>query len=846
MPTPQPSKSAYGNGPKKLAKSQPVAQSQGADLDALFEETVSAMQGAQGSMGETSEEISGPQPSGTPIPSEAQATGMEQGQEMSEGAPAESVSLDSLLDESIAQEASAGGINQELAMPSEEPPPPPGRDMTEEDTAGFFTQAWERFAGSFAGNKKELQGFMAGRLGNENVRIRNDEVEIRRPGSKKWVKFDKDGLELLDIADFARDTVEELVTDTTMVGLGLAGTAAAPGVGTAAGIAGGRVLGGVAGFGLGELIARAFGVPLDPDREITTEAAISGAANAVFGAAGDKVMGAVKAYRGKKALIPTHQTILQHNKTVLEAAQELEQKGLIEMIPGTNTPIRADQIHPNSTLATRGTKYILSTDDNLARQFRKSEIKQGELMDQAIVNYADSIAHVSKKSGGVTDIAQMLDNVVENVYKNEGDDIGKFTAQSMQKLGKKRVPVTPELGKTVTQTMEGLGFKFKTVAQDKTGRLIGAGPKSKFYAVPPKLEDFMLTAGIQNDKQAKALLNQFSDLFNRGMNGGMQVDEYLKIVNKWSMNLKSAKQMKGVSLSYQKILSELRNSKNNAIRSGLDEIDGKTFDESIKKYSNMLKSHDMMGLAVGDEMTQSALLTHIMSKGKDGLNRLKGMKGLLKDNPDAWNDFRGAYIEKVLMENKGHFDSIIQYDVTKIRNTFDKLDPAIRKEMFETIDGADGYKDFRKMLNVAESIKNADTKGIINTTDVQKAKSLLNLVLNSSIGFKLNSLAALFGVGKSRKSVFNTIMTQEGIEGFLTDVPKAKRGAAREMIAGIAAYAETLKVPEITKRASRADTRDTLREGAQVTNEDVFDYESTEGLFSSGFKVERAQPRKRK
>jgi hypothetical protein len=678
-----------------------------------------------------------------------------------------------------------------------------------EDTASFTEQAKERFKLSFAGNNKEKLLYMQNKLGEDNARLKGGALEIRRPGSKKFVKFDKDAFDateiVMDILDFGRDVVEEAAATGVAIkagaetaALGAAGgTVVAPGPGTLAGalgggiagIAAGRAVGGAVGFGAAEAVARAFDIPFDESRNIPKEAIASAAIQSVFGAAGDTVGAALRKFKTAR-LTPTHETILPHNMDVLKSARELRDKGIIENIPGTNTPIRFDQIHPDSDIAKSGTKAIASIDDELGRKFLKADIQQGRLLTEAIENHANTIANVTNRKVDGKDISRLLKNVTEDVFELEGKAIGGFKEAAIKKLGTQKMLPGESLQRPLQEMLESVGYQ---------------GAKA------PALDDFMLAAGIDSPNQAKAMIKQIDSLVDNATTKGFGVKEIDELTKLWSRNLKSVNKMSGLSRNYKKTLMGLRQTKNDMIQSGLTPDMAGSFMTANKKYSDMLKAHDMMKLAVGEDVTHTALIKHITTQGKAGLERLKGVKLLLKDNPEALANFKGAYIENVLMGNKKHFGKTVPYDITAIKKTFNKLDPRIQKEFFELPNGKNGYPQFKQLLEVAERVQQTNIRGQISDGAVKDVKHLVagiaSTVAPSSIAYKVNSIFALLSMGgQTRTNVFEKILTEEGIDGLLSGVSIKQKGVMRKALEGAISYGKTFGEP-----AARSGLRE-LRE----------------------------------
>src|SRR5262245_50412442 len=97
-------------------------------------------------------------------------------------------------------------------------------DVDEQTGAGFF----ERMAASFKSSPESAANFFRSRYGQDNVRVRNDEVEFINPGTKKWTRADPRRLEMGDLADMAGE-MPELVLGALGAIIGGTGGSVVPG-----------------------------------------------------------------------------------------------------------------------------------------------------------------------------------------------------------------------------------------------------------------------------------------------------------------------------------------------------------------------------------------------------------------------------------------------------------------------------------------------------------------------------------------------------------------------------------------------------------------------------------------
>lgn len=113
-----------------------------------------------------------------------------------------------------------------------------------ESGAGF----WQRLQAGFKSNPESVANFYKAKMGDENVRLQNNEVQFLNPQTKTWTAVDPEGMDWGDVADFVGTLPEVVLGAFGGIAGGLVGSPTGPGAiatalgGAAAGTAAGNVI----------------------------------------------------------------------------------------------------------------------------------------------------------------------------------------------------------------------------------------------------------------------------------------------------------------------------------------------------------------------------------------------------------------------------------------------------------------------------------------------------------------------------------------------------------------------------------------------------------------------------
>lgn len=610
-----------------------------------------------------------------------------------------------------------------------------------------------RFKLSFAVNDFEREASLKKIFGPDNVRKVNDDFFFRKQGQKKFRKLDPDDFELIDdTLDFSREIVEGLVGAGGIA----AGTVVAPGPGTAAG----AVVGGAAGVLAADKIGELLGIERDPKRSALLEAGIAGAFNFIIPAAGAKLVNVGKnLIKARKAAIPEEELLSVASREIETISKELSEAGLIQNIPGTDTPIALFQLHPNSEKALAVGK-VLNTDPT----FRKAIKDQGDLLTGQVKDILKTIGNVSGRKPLTEEaLAKSVVNAVDTLRKAEGAAIGKFRLKAAKNIGRTaKAPLTPNVRQSMGELMEELGFRL-----DPKGMMIS-----------PSIDDVLQQTQLPTAGAARAFTKNLENLFE-GSKKGLTLDEFGQEITVLSRNLKTANRAGGnVKRLTNQLSSGLRAERNDIIESGLEGADKLEFRRAMQKFGTIMDSQQTLARTLDDSLASHSLVKDIFSKGKQGLPKLRAARAVLKEeNPEVWNRLTGEWIDQLVIKHTKDADSGL--NITALRKEFMGFGDEFLGEVFK--DTGQSPAQFMKLLQFGQRLEKTN----FSTLPENQQNILITDMVQLISGSKTTSNLALLSMWtrlKGNKSAMLQTLSQDGIDKFLGRVPKADQPRVRKQL----------------------------------------------------------------
>lgn len=625
---------------------------------------------------------------------------------------------------------------------------------------------------SFAMTDKEKMQVLSQQYGDENVRKSGSEFEVKRPGDKgKWTKFDQGGLSLL--ANWTRAAAEGVTTLPFEVGGAALGTFLSPGAGNAVGLGAGRAVGGAAATYLADQFAEnVLGIKQDASRNKALEAGLSATVNTVFGAASDKVLGYAASKIASNQLAKTPwETMLASNKSLADGAEALSHAGVLKVLPGGEVALFPHQVDPSNPAIMKAFKEV---SDNPAVQGILN--RQAENARDAVINTLTTAAGVTGKHAPVEELAAQAGEVVRNVTKREGIEMGKWSLQASQKLGGAPVPLTPEVNQTATQLMAQLGFTMKAggrvVAEDGSTKMI---PARMVMSDPNTLVGML---GIQTPTEVKFYQKSIENLMDKINKGGLTLPQYSEAIEMMKPFLDKANRKGGqISALVNQLQSGLRTARRAAIESGLpDQAVKDAFNETMDKLGSVLGARDSLGKALNDDLTNTAFMKRVIDT-KDTSTMLAA-KGLFeKESPEVWNGIKKQYLDQMLARSED-LGSRTRLDTGAIRKQlFDPAQKEVREAIFDKADHA----AMNQLLTIVDRIERTD----LNAVPKDRAKMLVTGVLDvasSKPWLMARGFSYIGNLLHDREGAFLKTMTQDGFNSYLKRVPPGSRDEVRSAL----------------------------------------------------------------
>ena len=674
-----------------------------------------------------------------------------------------------------------------------------------------------RIRASFGKTQKEKQSALETYLGKKNVRATKDNFLVRLPGKDKFRKLDPETFDI--IGDMFADTFRDSVTQMT----GVAAVAAqGPGALEPVSSAVGYGLGVAAGDSVADLIAEnVLGIPRDPSRggvaegdstlaqvEAGAERALDnasyGATSTIFNSALKKLVGVfgdriTKRAELRKAIkdageVPEHQKLSASVKANMDTADELVSLDQLKNLPGTDTPILAHQMLPD----TKDAKNVAQSLNN-SREFQTLQGQASKQLGDTIVDMVEAAADLSQgtvkkamqsgqkipKKGLVNDVGELL----ESATKAEGKLIGEFRDRAGEAA--RNVPIrTPKtmealeeiVGELGIQARPGGGYKF--LPDDDLAAILGTDSKAFIGSFK---KDITRLLDKLSSRQKSGTGPQLGSQDPNDI-AGFVMDDILKQAKLIGNKNPAARRVGGL---YQKFVGKLSSALRADAREGmttiLGEADGAAYAASMKKFADFTTTSKNLGKLLESETGANTFTRLLLSKGKSGLANLKATKRFLNEtNPEAWGKIKSEFFEELAIKHRNLGGTGgIEYNVKAMRKDLAGYGKEFLDEMFPKQKGVGGAGLIFRAMDLAEQVQRATVGG----TEAEMLKLGKELARASSqfVSAKINSSMSLFSFFTKDKRLMK-LMSKEGIEVFLEKVPEAKKGMMRKAFSAVLEY----------------------------------------------------------
>lgn len=720
------------------------------------------------------------------------------------------VAYESMTDEELLALAGQSGVKPgagatgDFAPAAEEPLDPAQYDTSQpgfiEANLETFSRIKDRALGGLAQTNEGQVGILKKKYGDGNATLKNGEVWYRKSPEEKLKRFDPDAFEIVN--DLIADNMRSFLSEAAKVGPQIAGAAT--------GARGGALLGpkgAATGAVVGGSSARMAATPT-VNKGLDLLAAQAGAGEAPTDDVANQIemafegLGPVAglAFRFGKRFVPGTAAHVERqaekiakksavvlnsdSKQILSFTKELEAQGIIRPILGENldsaTSLAAHQLNPDNPVAMA---YARKLKDNPT--FQNFQTQQGEMFRSAIVEQLDQVAKAAGK-GPVPDgqLAEIITDAAQALRKSEGAAIQSYKNEAIKNLKNKPVPLPPELSQHILELGEKLGFSLK---------LSQAGNPS---IVRRTVEEG--TLGLSDPGKLKGFQHALEDLLNTGKSGALKITDLDRLVTVIGDMHPTAKQAQGsISQQWGKLASDLRAFRRQAIESGLpDDLTRKAYNQTMDSFSGHIDTITNIADSINTDMGANAVIRTVFSKsGKEAAGEVRNLRAVLqKSHPEAWDRLKGEYIDQLVEK---HITKIDGYKPGKL------LSELSTDAVTALFDGQEKQlTQIRNLVTVAERVRG--TKITAEGMTTLEKEGLLRDVgrgLTGSGLVKVTSFFNLFGIGKTNeKNALREIITKEGVEQYLGQVPPKQRAYVAEKLNQLADYTRWSQVPDAIRK----------------------------------------------
>jgi hypothetical protein len=623
-------------------------------------------------------------------------------------------------------------------------PPPTGLASVSEqlkESAVRFRNAWTTTDKESVGVLKESGMF-------EDVRSKDGQVQVKRPGRKGYENFDRKDFELIgDTLDMARIAFEGVAE----AGLEIAGTVAATSGTAGPGVLAQPAIGGaaaVAALNAGDVIAQeALGIERDPERSRSLENSLAGG----FGAGFTWMSGSLARRAASKKLAKGEakigvDAVTEQLDEVLENTKTLEDSG-ITFDKATSEYV----VTPNQ--ATGGAVPELRiTEEQLGKQpgFRNYVKQRGE---ELVGAYDTLVGTINAKSGNVS---AEFSKKFKNLGDFFGSEIGRFRQLAKDNLkAPQDIPRVKEHFQDITESLSNIPGK------DLGERLQG------FYG----LTDSQLSIVMGRTKQIQKHMAS-------GQMTAAEADILYTSLTKQINNSFGKPSGQAVADALIPLKNALRDDYADMIGKAVPEGQQEAYAGFMKKYSTFKQGEQSLrSILKRSDISKKALVSELF-EGKHSLEKIKSLKVVMDhEDPKMFRELSAEFFDKLaadtLTSKTGrnlNFNAMAKKFGTNGRT-------GLGGEMQDILLEGAGLtrKQFSAMMNLGQLHQNTNVKSMPVESKMGLIRSIWNLMPWAGTGGTAKSSAAeniAQRIGKDASMM--DYLQQGGAEEFLKRNPNFK------------------------------------------------------------------------
>jgi hypothetical protein len=650
---------------------------------------------------------------------------------------------------------------------------------------GFLGEAAARAKSSFAITQKELKQSLEDSYGKQNVRQVGEDLQYRNGTKGDWQTWDAGFEPVGDVLDFTRSVVEEVPASAatalaaipavaTAIGTGGAGVPLAAGQ-----IAAARSAGGVVGQALGDAVQALVGIERDPERSAAVEYSLTAALSPIAGAIGDFATKKLAQRTSQQAKLLAPKDLFKSEVVnISESVDFLKNQGMLQNIPGTDTPLILSQLNPSNASA-----QMVAQKASKLPQFRQALEEQAQGIENGLQGFIRGLGNVL---GETPETGTKFKNLVVENIKREGKLIGDARKLLVDQAGNAELPV-PKLKKAVENYASELGFK--------------VGGQNDLKA----MKDFLVEEQGFSKQAADLITNKTSKMLERVTNkeGRMTAEELMGAYVELNGAYRNVVE-RGMDADplFRRKLGELRRFIADEITEKVgviaDPVAKSKYVNSLAEYKQLVEAADeFKSLFKNEKIASHSLSKAIFDKGKGGLDNLEAAKVLLKDSPELFDEVKGNYLKEIRAK---HFNSATGKTNW---NGFLKDVNSLGPEMIDSAFGSNAKEGLKHWTTVMKAVE----EGLPNLENPkEKAKLVKDLVLSAKSKVAAANTAVSEILDLDTQKYLAQAISRDGIESFLATVPKDQKSLVRSILEGVqkGAQASAIALP--------AATRETIRE----------------------------------
>jgi hypothetical protein len=652
-----------------------------------------------------------------------------------------------------------------------------GQQAPETEPMGFLGEAAARAKSSFAITDKELKQSLESSYGKQNVREVDGKLQYRNGTKGDWSEWDAGFEPVGDVLDFTRSVVEEVpATAATALAaipavaatIGTGGAAAAP---SAAAVAAARAGGAIAGQGLGDAVQALLGIERDPERNAALEYGLTAALSPIAGAVGDFATKKLAQRTSQQAKLLAPKDLFKTEvANITESVDFLKGQGMLQNIPGTDTPLILSQLNPSNPSA-----QLVAQKASKLPQFRQAIEEQAQGIEAGLQGFMKGLGNVL---GETAETGTKFKNLVTENIKREGKLIGDARSLLVEAAGNGTLR-TPKMFSSAEELSKTIGFNGsrdpKEVAAYMVDQLFFKPEDAKVIA---NKVNKVLESG--KEMSAKELMGLYTEI-----NGA-----YSNLVNKASVD-NISKEALG---KLRRFIADEVTEKVGVI---VDPAAKSKYVQSLGEYKQLVEAADeFKNLFKNEKIASHSLSKAIFDKGAGGLDNLNAAKVLLKDSPDLLDEVKGNYLKEVRAK---HFNSATGKTNW---NGFLKDVNSLGAEMVDSAFGSNAKEGLKHWTTVLRAVED----GLPNIENPkEKAKLVKDLVLSANSKVAAANTAVSEILDLDTQKYLAQAISRDGIESFLATVPKAQKSVIRSILEGVqkGAQASATALPVVTRETAR-------------------------------------------